>query len=157
LSFDREAEIGASTSSRSRRKDKDDDMAPSRLCGNCHVECLAVKPVGELDAGNRHVIVGTEDRNLAAHVPLPPHKARDGNEKDCHRDPSCGHATSAATQEVITNPGKCAQFYPNANCTKYGPGNPYRGPRSYQNGFRNSYAWDYPSTRHHHRQVEVLE
>jgi hypothetical protein len=43
-------------------------------------------------------------------------------------------ATSAATQELITNPGKCAQFYPNANCTKYGPGNPYRGPRSYQNG-----------------------
>ena len=22
---------------------------------NCHAECLAVKPVGELDAGNRHV------------------------------------------------------------------------------------------------------
>jgi hypothetical protein len=56
-------------------------------------------------------------------------------------------------QEVITNPGKCAQFYPNANCENYGPGNPYRGPQSYQGGWRNGYAWDrYPAHRYrrHH-------
>lgn len=32
----------------------------------------------------------------------------------------------AMAQEVIRDPGKCAQFYPNANCENYGPGNPYR-------------------------------
>lgn len=34
-------------------------------------------------------------------------------------------ATPAMAQEVIYNPGKCAQYYPNANCQNYGPGNPY--------------------------------
>ena len=34
-------------------------------------------------------------------------------------------ASPAMAQEVIYNPGKCAQFYPNANCQNYGPGNPY--------------------------------
>lgn len=57
-----------------------------------------------------------------------------------------------AAEEVIPNPGKCAQFYPNANCENYGPGNPYRGRQSYQNGWRRGYAWDrHPSHwRHHH-------
>jgi hypothetical protein len=62
-------------------------------------------------------------------------------------------ASSAAAQEVISNPGKCAQYYPNANCENYGPGNPYRGPQSYQQGWRNGYAWDqqpvYRRHRHH--------
>ena len=31
----------------------------------------------------------------------------------------------ATAQRVISNPGWCAQFYPNANCQNYGPGNPY--------------------------------
>jgi hypothetical protein len=31
----------------------------------------------------------------------------------------------AGAQEVITEPGYCAQFYPNANCQNIGPGNPY--------------------------------
>jgi hypothetical protein len=57
----------------------------------------------------------------------------------------------AAAQEVITNPGKCAQYYPNANCENYGPGNPYRGPQSYQQGWRNGYAWDRQPTRSRHR------
>jgi hypothetical protein len=36
--------------------------------------------------------------------------------------------TSPATaQEVIYNPGYCAQFYPNANCQNKGQGNPYTG------------------------------
>jgi hypothetical protein len=39
-------------------------------------------------------------------------------------------AMPAMAQEVITNPGYCAQFYPNANCQNKGPGNPYTG--SYQ-------------------------
>jgi hypothetical protein len=41
-------------------------------------------------------------------------------------------AAPASAQEVIEDPGWCAQFYPNANCQNYGPGNPYRGPYSYQ-------------------------
>ena len=38
--------------------------------------------------------------------------------------------TPASAQQVIYNPGYCAQFYPNANCQNKGPGNPYTG--SYQ-------------------------
>ncbi|SDT50090.1 hypothetical protein [Bradyrhizobium canariense] len=34
-------------------------------------------------------------------------------------------ATPALAQAVISNPGYCAQFYPNANCENYGAGNPY--------------------------------
>jgi hypothetical protein len=33
--------------------------------------------------------------------------------------------TPAQAQEVISNPGYCAFFYPNANCQNKGPGNPY--------------------------------
>jgi hypothetical protein len=36
-------------------------------------------------------------------------------------------ASPAMAQEVIYNPGYCAQFYPNANCQNKGPGNPYAG------------------------------
>ena len=36
-------------------------------------------------------------------------------------------ASPAMAQEVISNPGYCAQFYPNANCQNKGPGNPYTG------------------------------
>jgi hypothetical protein len=52
-------------------------------------------------------------------------------------------ATPASAQHVIYNPGWCAQFYPNANCQNYGPGNPY-----------TSYGWQrgqyYLGHRHHH-------
>jgi hypothetical protein len=41
-------------------------------------------------------------------------------------------AAPASAQHVITNPGWCAQFYPNANCQNLGPGNPY-----------TSYGWRY--------------
>jgi hypothetical protein len=34
-------------------------------------------------------------------------------------------ASSVHAQEVISNPGYCAFFYPNANCENKGPGNPY--------------------------------
>jgi hypothetical protein len=30
-------------------------------------------------------------------------------------------------QQVIEDPGYCAQFYPNANCQNLGPDNPYTG------------------------------
>ena len=33
-------------------------------------------------------------------------------------------ATPAMAQAVISDPGYCAQFYPNANCQNLGPGNP---------------------------------
>src|SRR6478735_2784159 len=45
-------------------------------------------------------------------------------------------ATPASAQHVIYNPGWCAQFYPNANCQNYGPGNPYT---SY--GWRGTYGY----------------
>jgi hypothetical protein len=64
-------------------------------------------------------------------------------------------ASASAAPRVVTNPGYCAQFYPNANCQDYGPGNPYTG--SYQAGrghWENGYArmgrrdsWRH---RHHH-------
>ena len=36
-------------------------------------------------------------------------------------------AGPAAAQHVIEEPGYCAFYYPNANCTNEGPGNPYTG------------------------------
>ena len=62
-------------------------------------------------------------------------------------------ASPAMAQQVISNPGYCAQFYPNANCQNTGPGNPYTGryqrqvyrDQAYrQNGtWQNSYnRWD---------------
>jgi hypothetical protein len=35
--------------------------------------------------------------------------------------------TPAWAQQVISEPGYCAFFYPNANCQNKGPGNPYTG------------------------------
>jgi hypothetical protein len=53
---------------------------------------------------------------------------------------------AAMAQEVISDPGYCAQFYPNANCQNKGPGNPYTG--SYQRQLESqryrdgNAAWD---------------
>jgi hypothetical protein len=60
-------------------------------------------------------------------------------------------ASPSIAQEVIYNPGYCAQFYPNANCQNKGPGNPYTG--SYRRaGWHNGYAWTGPrGWRHKHR------
>jgi hypothetical protein len=44
----------------------------------------------------------------------------------------------ASAQEVIYNPGYCAQFYPNANCQNKGPDNPYTDRRSNYRNSRNS-------------------
>ncbi len=50
-------------------------------------------------------------------------------------------ASPAMAQEVVTSPGKCAQYYPNANCQNYGPGNPYRG--AYQRRvYRHNGTWN---------------
>jgi hypothetical protein len=71
--------------------------------------------------------------------------------------------TPVMAQEVITNPGRCAQFYPDANCQNLGPGNPFTGDGyraaygnggaygSDQAGWRNGYAYMGPHRgRHHH-------
>jgi hypothetical protein len=49
-------------------------------------------------------------------------------------------AAPASAQHVITNPGWCAQFYPNANCQNYGPGNPYTGDYQARRGWYGSHA-----------------
>lgn len=46
----------------------------------------------------------------------------------------------ASAQEVIYNPGYCAQFYPNANCQNKGPGNPYTDRWSNYRNSRNSWG-----------------
>jgi len=56
-------------------------------------------------------------------------------------------AGPASAQHVINNPGWCAQFYPNANCQNYGPGNPYT---SY--GWRRAYnSYGYRGHHRHYR------
>jgi len=51
-------------------------------------------------------------------------------------------------QEVIYNPGYCAQFYPNANCQNKGPGNPYTGDYQRRTAYPNSYnRWDRDAER----------
>jgi hypothetical protein len=48
-------------------------------------------------------------------------------------------------QQVIYNPGYCAQFYPNANCQNRGPGSPYYGgsyqSRAYRDQAYPDRAW----------------
>jgi hypothetical protein len=41
-------------------------------------------------------------------------------------------------QQVISDPGYCAQFYPNANCDNLGAGNPYTDGGYYNRG-RSAY------------------
>jgi hypothetical protein len=51
-------------------------------------------------------------------------------------------AAPATAQQVIYNPGYCAQFYPNANCQNKGPGNPYTGDYQGRTAYRNGAVWD---------------
>ena len=55
-------------------------------------------------------------------------------------------AGPAMAQQVIYNPGYCAQYYPNANCQNLGPGNPYtdnyRRGAAYRTGWDSSARWD---------------
>jgi hypothetical protein len=60
-------------------------------------------------------------------------------------------AAPASAQQVVYNPGYCAQFYPNANCQNLGPGSPYESSftgqtyqeRAYQdrNGRNSNARW----------------
>ena len=43
-------------------------------------------------------------------------------------------ASPVSAQQVISEPGYCAQFYPNANCQNKGYGNPYSGQSGYYQG-----------------------
>ena len=69
-------------------------------------------------------------------------------------------ATPVQAQQVITNPGRCAQYYPNANCENLGPGNPYtdggywangRGGWQQQNGWQQGYDDTRRDDWHHRR------
>ena len=55
-------------------------------------------------------------------------------------------ATPLAAQEVISEPGYCAFFYPNANCQNKGPGNPYTDPNYYyqRNATATARGWSDP-------------
>src|ERR1700674_1472204 len=55
---------------------------------------------------------------------------------------SCALASPVMAQEVIYNPGYCAQFYPNANCQNKGPGNPYTGDYQRRVADRNNGDWN---------------
>lgn len=44
-------------------------------------------------------------------------------------------AVPAAAQPVVTNPGWCAQFYPDANCQNLGPNSPYTGDYQARRGW----------------------
>ena len=62
----------------------------------------------------------------------------------------------AHAQAVVDDPGYCAQFYPNSNCTNYGPGNPlYPGtfrPSGSAAAYPGPYAAAPPAVaRHRHR------
>ena len=50
-------------------------------------------------------------------------------------------ASPAMAQQVIYNPGYCAQFYPNANCQNLGPGNPYTGSKVYRDQTYGDRNW----------------
>jgi hypothetical protein len=49
-------------------------------------------------------------------------------------------AMPLVAQEVISEPGYCAFFYPNANCQNKGPGNPYTDP-NYQRSANAAAGW----------------
>src|SRR6202165_1744811 len=53
---------------------------------------------------------------------------------------SSAPASPAMAQHVISDPGYCAQFYPNANCDNTGPGNPYTGDYQLRNGWGGGYG-----------------
>ena len=59
-------------------------------------------------------------------------------------------ATPALAQAVISDPGYCAQFYPNANCENLGPGNPYTDGGYWRNNPQNSNASVVHHRRRHH-------
>ena len=55
-------------------------------------------------------------------------------------------ATPLRAQQVISEPGYCAFFYPNANCQNKGPGNPYTDPNYHRSSAENDAAWSNSET-----------
>jgi hypothetical protein len=60
-------------------------------------------------------------------------------------------ATPALAQAVVEEPGYCAQYYPNANCQNYGPGNPATDGGYYRNNLHDGEAFIEPRWHRHHR------
>jgi hypothetical protein len=54
---------------------------------------------------------------------------------------SAAMAMPALAQAVISEPGYCAFFYPNANCQNKGPGNPYTDPNFQRGATQNDRTW----------------
>jgi hypothetical protein len=54
---------------------------------------------------------------------------------------SAALATPVPAQQVISEPGYCAFFYPNANCQNKGPGNPYTDPNYQRGTIQNDRTW----------------
>ena len=50
-------------------------------------------------------------------------------------------ATPAPAQQVISEPGYCAFFYPNANCQNKGPGNPCTDPNARRGVAQSDRLW----------------
>ena len=59
-------------------------------------------------------------------------------------------ATPALAQAVISDPGYCAQFYPNANCQNLGPGNPYTDGGYWRNDVQSGNAYVEPRVPRRH-------
>lgn len=59
--------------------------------------------------------------------------------------------TPALAQAVISDPGYCAQFYPNANCDNLGPGNPYTDGGYWRNDWKNGSHASTERPRLHHQ------
>jgi hypothetical protein len=53
-------------------------------------------------------------------------------------------ALPASAQQVISNPGYCAQFYPNANCQNNGENSPYRGDYQRRGGTSGPLGFNNP-------------
>jgi hypothetical protein len=49
--------------------------------------------------------------------------------------------TPVLAQQVISEPGYCAFFYPNANCQNKGPGNPYTDSNYQRGAVQNDRTW----------------
>ena len=65
-------------------------------------------------------------------------------------------ASPVVAQQVISEPGYCAFFYPNANCQNKGPGNPYTDGGYYRNtNWQNGNA-SLGHRRHHHHHHRML-
>ena len=54
---------------------------------------------------------------------------------------SAAIATPVRAQQVISEPGYCAFFYPYANCQNKGPGNPYTDPNYRRGPVQDGRTW----------------